>query len=46
MKKYDGIEIEIARLDEADVVRTSYENADDIGGWNDAWFTGVGGNDG
>ena len=41
MYKYEELFIKVIYLQEQDVITnsTSGENADDLGGWNNDWFT-------
>jgi hypothetical protein len=41
MYKYEGLFIKVIYLQEQDIITnsTDFENADDLGGWNNGWFT-------
>lgn len=40
MKKYEGLEMEWIFFFEQDIITNSpSESDDDLGGWNDGWFT-------
>ena len=39
MNKYKELEVEVLFLKEQDVITSSPEGADDLGCWNDNWFS-------
>ena len=41
MYKYEELFIKVIYLQEQDIITnsTGFENADDLGGWNNGWFT-------
>ena len=39
MQEYEKIDITITVFESGDVIATSMEGADDLGQWNEGWFT-------